>query len=399
MEGKREVNFTMTRGLFLLIKSALSGEPVSLPQDFDLEQVKKIVSMHQIQNLVYYGAVNCGFDPKSEVMRELFSATCRYLYIDGRQRWELEKLRTAFEENAIAYMPLKGVLMKELYPRPDMRIMSDADILIRMDQYDKIKALMQELGFTEKLESDHELIWTKPTLYLELHKRVIPSYNKDYAAYFGDGWRLAQPCDESCCYKMSDEDQLVYLFTHFAKHYRDGGIGIRHLTDLYVYRKAKPHMDERYIEEQLKILQLDVFYKNICATLEAVFEDGPEDKKTRIITDFVVGSGVYGTQVGHIAAQGVRDKVGGRTARQVRRKHWWQLIFLPYKEMCEKYSVLRSRKILLPVFWLVRWVVVWFKEPERIRVQRKRMKLMSAERIDSYEQALHTVGLAFNFEE
>lgn len=390
---------TTTRGIFLLIKSALTGESYPLPEGFDLTKERELIRKHQIENLIYYGAVNCGMDRSSALMRELFSVTCRYLYIDECQRWEMERIRTVFEENGIDHMPLKGVLMKALYPRTDMRIMGDGDILIRLEQYGKIKPLLSELGFTEKLESDHELIWTKPSLYLELHKRVIPSYNKDYAAYFGNGWRLAKRCPEGAySYQMTDEDQMIYLFTHFAKHYRDGGIGIRHLTDLYVYRRAKPELDEGYLAEELKKLRLYEFYENVCATLAVLFEDAPDNEKTHIIAQVVMNSGVYGSETGHIAAQGVRDKAEGRSTRQVRRKHWRELVFLPYKSMCARYPILEKWAVLLPVMWVVRWISVIF-QPHRVRSQHRRMKIMSEERIDSYEQMLHTVGLAFHFKE
>ena len=71
---------------------------------------------------------------------------------------------------------------------------------------------MESLGFAEKLESDHELIWQKPSAYIELHKRLIPSYNQDYYAYYGEGWNLAKKCDGTR-YSMTDEDQMIYLFT------------------------------------------------------------------------------------------------------------------------------------------------------------------------------------------
>ena len=390
---------TTKRGIFVLIKSALTGEALPLPEGFQLEQVRALAVKHQIQNLIYYGAVNCGIDRGSAVMRELFSATCRYLYIDERQRWELEKLYGVFDENGISYLPLKGVVLKSLYPRPDMRIMGDADILIRVEQYDKIRQLMIQLGFTEKVESDHELIWTKPSLYLELHKRVIPSYNHDYAAYFGDGWRLAQPGEPENRFRMSREDNLIYLLTHFAKHYRDGGIGIRHLTDLYVYRRAYPQLDEAYVKAELGKLQLVVFYENVCRTIAVLFETAEETKETALITQMILGSGVYGSEEGHIAAQGVRDKAYGKTAKQVRSKHWRQLVFLPYQDMCKKYPLVEKCALLLPVMWIVRWVQALTGKQQNIRNQRRRMKIMTAQRIDSYEQALRAVGLAFNFKE
>ena len=129
-------------------------------------------------------------------------------------------------------MLLKGTLLKEMYPKKELRAMGDADILIKTEQYDKIKPIMQGLGFEERTESDHELIWRKPQLLLELHKKLIPSYNKDYYAYFGDGWQLGKPNSNfPHRFEMSDEDQMIYLFTHFAKHYRDAGIGIRPLPE------------------------------------------------------------------------------------------------------------------------------------------------------------------------
>ncbi len=97
---------------------------------------------------------------------------------------------------------------------------------------------MNRLGYLPGVESNHEYVWDKKNmLHVELHKMLIPSYNKDYYAYFGDGWRLAKKYDGSE-FKMSDEDTFVYIFTHFAKHYRDAGIGIRHITDIYVYLKS-----------------------------------------------------------------------------------------------------------------------------------------------------------------
>ena len=74
---------------------------------------------------------------------------------------------------------------------------------------------MVDLGFVQGSESDHEYVWKSKSLLLELHKCLIPSYNKDYYAYFGDGWGKAVLCEGSKYrYEMSKEDQFVYLFCH-----------------------------------------------------------------------------------------------------------------------------------------------------------------------------------------
>jgi len=51
---------------------------------------------------------------------------------------------------------------------------------------------MADLGYEELYESDHELVWNHDLMRIELHKRLIPSYNKDYYQYYGDGWQLAK---------------------------------------------------------------------------------------------------------------------------------------------------------------------------------------------------------------
>ena len=62
-----------------------------------------------------------------------------------------------------------------MYPYPEMRAMSDLDIFIKTEEYDKIKVIMTEMGYTEGSESDHELHWHNDRLCIEFHKRLIPS--------------------------------------------------------------------------------------------------------------------------------------------------------------------------------------------------------------------------------
>ena len=113
----------MQQGILRLLQSAISGQAMSLPENFDLVQALPLIKKHQLGNLIYYGAANCGMDSKSPVMQELFGITYKSMIVDERQRSELQKIMAAFDANGIHYMPVKGVLMKELYPKPDMRIM------------------------------------------------------------------------------------------------------------------------------------------------------------------------------------------------------------------------------------------------------------------------------------
>ena len=385
-------------GIIALIKSALTGENVVLPSDFDLSEAVKLAKKHEIMTILYYGALNCGFPQSDMIMQELFINTCKTMAASTQQMFAVESIFSEFNTNQIEYMPLKGTLIKKMYPKSEMRIMGDADILINTSQYNLIKPIMSGLGFKEKVESDHELTWIKDGICIELHKRIIPSYNKDYYAYFGDGWRLAQVKDGTR-YSMTNEDQMIYLFTHFAKHYRDAGIGIRHIVDLWVYRNYCKCLDEKYIEEELKKLQLFDFYKNIIKTLSVWFEDGECDNTTELITQVIFNSGVYGTHEAHILSDAVKTSKGINNKEAVQSVKLIELVFLPLSRMKLKYPILRKLPFLLPLFWLVRGVSSLFLRTGKIKKNFEEVIHLNLNQVDEYEQALNMVGLDFNFKE
>lgn len=385
-------------GMIRIVDSAVNGKQNILPADFDLDAAIKIARRHQIVPMLYYGALQCGISPKTPQMQQLFVQTCQYLAVSEKQMLELQRICAAFDEAKVEYMPLKGTLLKGMYPKPEMRPMSDGDILIRVEQYERIRPIMESLGFEEQIESDHELIWHKPQVHIELHKRLIPSYNKDYYAYFGDGWRLAKPLQEQPNhFAMTPEDQLIYLFTHYAKHYRDAGIGIKHFVDLWIYR-SKVALDEQYIHAELKKLQLDEFYDNTLRALAVWFDKGQPDAVTELITETVFHSGVYGTQEAHLLSDAVKTAKTKQTSKRARRKKILDTVFLPYKAMCGRYPVVKKVPVLLPFMWVARWITALFTRG-RIGKRREELKTISVERIDGYQQALQTVGLDFNFKE
>lgn len=388
------------RGVINIVYSALTGEKVVLPKAFDFSEAVNIAKKHKIESLFYYGALNCGFNQEEPLMQELFMLVCKSIAVSEQQMYAIKEIFSAFNEKKIDYLPLKGTVLKGLYPKSEMRSMGDADILIKTEQYDKIKAVMQKLGYTEIVESDHEFIWNKQNVHIELHKRLIPSYNKDYYEYFGDGWQLTIKSENGTTeFKISDEDQMIYLFTHFAKHYRNSGIGIRHIVDLWVYRQNRTNLNENYIEQELKKLKLNNFYINIFNTFEVWFNGRQNDDKTDLITQVIFNSGVYGTHETRVLSGAYKKTKSVKNVKSIRIISFLKTAFLPYKFMAEKYPVLKKTSILLPVMWVVRFFDILIFKRDKIKTQINDFETSSAERITNYGQALNYVGLDFNFEE
>ena len=388
-------------GVLSLIKAAITGETASLPSGFNFESAIEEVKIHQISSMLYYGALNCVLDASTPTMKQLFSIVCKCVAVSEKQKFEVGSVCKAFSDNKIDHMPLKGTILREMYPHSDMRFMSDADILIKTEQYDSIRKVMLELGFSEGVESNHEHVWKKSGIVIELHKRLIPSYNKDYYAYYGNGWQLAIPSETAPYrYEMSSEDQMIYLFTHFAKHYRDGGIGLRHITDLYVYRRHIGKLDEEYIQKELHSLGTYEFYTNITDTINVWFNGADATEKTDFITDVIFNSGVYGQLSQKRIAQTLKATTDGRTSiKNAKKRHMFQIIFPSLENMKLRYGFLEKLPFLLPVAWIMRLFKIVFFKGKKAKSYYNSMNNISSEDITDYQQVLNYVGLNFKFEE
>ncbi len=388
------------RNVIELVKSAITFEKAMVDSQFDWNRMMVLAKYSQTFPLVYYGVKNSQLTVSSDVSHMLEMAMLQHLAIDQRQLYELKKIELAFQNADIDYMLLKGARLKYLYPETSLRVMSDADILIKSEQYHKIKLVMLDLGFSEAYESNHEFVWKKSTLVLELHKTIVPSYNIDFYNYFGDGWNFAsEDTHTKHRYTMSKEDEFVYIFTHFADHYRNGGIGIRHITDLWVYLNKNSDMDEQYIEKSLKKLQIFEFYQNVIKTVNVWFENAQSDEITDIITNKIFTSGSYGTAEQKNFSNALRMAKNANTVRFVKLAKMINLIFPPLDSMKLRNPILKHAPILLPVFWIVRWFDILLFKREKIALQQVKISAASKENVSRYQEELKKVGLDFNFEE
>lgn len=189
---EKEVLQTYGDYLIHLISSILNDEQPGLPPsylEFDWGKLYNLAKMHSVENIVYYALtrLNPGFcdaasavcsnsnkcfshTPVHDFMSERMQDSChkstyysilnnvlrgfeeaykKAIYKEAVQHIEVEKILCCLEEMKIRCMPLKGYLMKYLYPKPDMRSMADIDILIDETNMEQISKLMIKLGYDE----------------------------------------------------------------------------------------------------------------------------------------------------------------------------------------------------------------------------------------------------------
>ena len=385
------------QGVLSLIRSAILHQPETLPDAFSLSKAVHLIEKLQITSIALEGALLCGISPERPEMQALVEKSCALYTLSSRQTAEIKALCAEFDENQVDYILLKGTTLKELYPEPHMREMADADILIRIGQYEKIKPILCKLDFKKGIESNHELHWEKPTLHLELHKRLIPSNNKLYSKYFQNVWsRAIRVSDAKSQYVLPREDELIFDIVHFAKHYRDGGIGPKHLIDLYLLMGSDPTLNFEYVLSELKQISLDAFFKNLCDTMKVWFGTAEHTPVTETITDVILSSGAFGDQKMQYIASAARCADTSGSTKRGRRKRIRYLFFPSFDSMCSLYPVLRKVPVLLPAIWVYRWVHALLFKSKTVKKRYEEARSVTPQVIESYQKKLAFVGLHFD---
>lgn len=242
--------------------------------------------------------------------KEKAQAVCKNLLLDA----EREQILHFMEQEKIWYLPLKGILLKELYPKAGMRQMVDNDILYDVSGQKKLFAFMTGRGYqASQIGKGNHDVYEKPPVYnYEMHTRLHGVYSGPiWESYYADvKQRLIKDEGNSYGWHFSDEDFYIYLVTHVYKHYTGGGTGLRSLLDSYVYIREKGKLlNWEYIEAEMTKLGILKFEKQFRRLSEKAFSvEGSYDLKSlmpeeRELLDYILLSGTYGTMENRVKSE------------------------------------------------------------------------------------------------
>ena len=316
-------------------------------QKMDLDTLYKMAKFHSLTAIVAISLEKGGITLPAEWAEEKAKAIRKNMLLDA----ERSKICRWMEENAIWHMPLKGIILKEMYPGLGMRQMSDNDILYDAAHQKELMDYMKSQGYTPESvgKTHHDTYWKPPVFNYEMHTMLFDRRSEFYT-YYADIRKKLIP-DEGKQYGMhfTDEDFYVYMTAHEYKHFSNGGTGLRSLADRYVYRKAKPQLDDAYIRQEQEKLGIAEFEEKSRKLAEKVFSDpnSPLTDVQKQMLHYYLFSGTYGT-VGNV----VRNKMKGDS----KIGYIWRRIF-PDKEFYQTYYPFFYRhKLLLPAAWAFRLI-------------------------------------------
>ncbi len=280
------------------------------------------------------------------------------------------------EEAGIWYMPLKGCVLKELYPALGTRQMADNDILFDASRNSEVRKIMEELGFATDENYGrgiHDHFLKLPVCNFEMHRALFAdSANKAiYRYYLGITDKMVKDEGRNYGYHLSPEDFYIYLIAHEYKHYSGGGTGMRSLLDTYVYCKKKgDKLDWSYIDEELNKLGLKDFEARNRSLALHLLTGEALTAADREMLDYILSSGTYGTVSNKI--NNVISQYGNGAFAKTR--YVLSRIFLPLKTVKTAFPLFIKIPILLPFLPVYRLFKGLTQRKEKLRAEFKALR-------------------------
>ena len=374
--------------LFALLRSAVCGarldESVAEAlSNESLAAVMNISRMHDVAHLAVAALQSNGI--ASIDAQPMLKAIYRSAALNN----EYKQLCSALENAGIGYIPLKGAILRQYYPEPWMRTSCDIDVLVRPEDLERaILYLTENLQYEEKERATHDVSLFSPDgVHVELHFDLVEEgrANKAIDVLRAVWDNVSVEDGYSHRYVMTDAFFYFYHIAHMAKHFENGGCGIRPFIDLWLLDNIEG-IDKSARDALLEeggLLQFAGVARNLS---RAWLGGAPMDELSIQMQNFILRGGTYGTTDNRVALQ--QKKRGGRLGYILSR------MFVPPSKLKRYYPILEKHPWLMPIMQLRRWFMLL--NPDVAKMAKREIKLnnsIDSSKADEMNSFLKNVGL------
>ncbi len=346
--------------LFALLRSVLCGETLdkNIFQELNEEtlgHLYKLSKSHDMAHVVGAALDNAGLLGDSKTAGKFAKQQLVAIYRYENQKHELDRISDTLETAKIPFIPLKGAVIRDLYPEPWMRTSCDIDVLVHENDLERaIAVLVEDLGYKadEKKEYHDVSLYSDGGVHLELHFNIKEDIEL-LDAVLERVWEYAKPAHEGAQRHILSKEFFVYhTLAHASYHFVSGGCGIRPFLDLWLLNRDRDYDHEETLN-LCKMSEIEGFFAAAEALSEVWFLKKEHDGLTERMEKYLLRGGVYGAEESFIAAR--QQKRGGKLGYAGSR------IFVSYDHLKLKYPDLKS-PALMPFYQVRRWVEVFKKK-------------------------------------
>lgn len=359
------------RQIIAFIKSAIYGEKTHIDkkQQIDWEDIINISREHKVEALVYSAISN---EIKEIIPEELLKLWKKEVFLSGvtqqNHMKDIEQLLYSFNKEDIDVLVLKGLVIRDLYPTPTLRTMSDADIVVKETYLENSHKIMINNNYIEYKKTVNDYLFMKNgCLPIELHWNLADEhFFKQISKFEEEMWSNVENVSigSAVAKTMSLEDLAIFQCIHMAKHIVYRGFGIRHLVDFtLLVNKKRNEINWTKVMDRCKKYGIYKFVLKVMLACNTLFEMPipsdieevvKEDKSyLNQFIDDIFESGVHGKQdfVSSVASEFAytADKEDGKNYSSLKR--YISFLFPKVEDMSDRYNYAKKYKVLQPTAW------------------------------------------------
>lgn len=285
---------------------------------------------------------------------------------------QIKQVLDRFNAENIETVILKGLVLRELYPFPELRTMSDADIFMHKEDVKKARKILFELGYyDDDSNPKHSVFSHKSHMSIEIHLSLINDTYSKNAEYFENNiWNNVVPIYflDVPVLTLSSEYQLIYLCLHLLDHTLSSGFGLRQLCDVVLLIKSVDNTidwDEFY--NIAKLCHLEKFINIIFSICTDFFhidippvykpEEIDDMKLSETFMDIIISGSIFGNLGTSDCYSDFILQHSDSRVNAVKRNYlsyYSHILFPPKRNLGERYNYAQKFFFLLPIAWIHR---------------------------------------------
>lgn len=348
--------------LIHLVKAAIHNtQPEEMPSHLSFGKVYRYGVEHDVANIAFYSVQKLQNKPGEKLFAEWETCCNMAVARDFNQSFAREEILAEFERSGIRSLEVQGTKIKQLYPSPEYRTMSDIDFIVDFTSLAAAREVLEDLGYAcEDMNGVEVDGFRSPNINIEVHTEYFPAscqYHSVMRPPFAS-------VEETGSYDPNEF--YIYNMLHIAKHYFNKGCGIRRILDAYyLNRQYGALVDLEYVTSIFENAGIIEFAENIALLAEYWFGEAERDAKIEGMETYILNAGLHGNEQNQINNR--LKSMYGDGAFLYRLKYCIKRLFAGKETMYVHYPFLERWKVLYPVCWIHRFLRMLFSK-DRYRI-------------------------------
>ncbi len=331
------------------LAQAVAQRPMQMPQNVDWDAFLSLCDDHGVSPLACDGLKKAGCFARlpEKVQKHLEGRTMQAVFMNAQFDHLLCVLKEKLTQANIPHIFLKGASLRQDYPVPATRTMSDLDVLVYTKDYPAIDAVAKSLGGVPGHEDGNHRNYGFPgSVTVEFHPNLLHQ-DIPVGTEINPGWQYAR--GEGSAKELTPEGFYLNTLCHLANHFVTGGVGVRFVLDVWVCRHLRKEQPDRaFVEKELTRFGLLDFAKNIEFLAEGWFSGEEMSEKLQELGEYILTSGSHGTSE-RAMLNAVSLSAGGSRSSALLEK-----VFYSRQEMEDRFPWTKGKPWLQPAAWCVR---------------------------------------------